>query len=256
MWTKFQHINENDSEEVTEQKKFYNSILLDRYPYFFIYRYTECRREFKEYRERAEITCKQKFGCSLDELERSDDLTEEQKALLANYYRYMPVIMSNSPMNLICRRIEKLAKEVSDRAKLDEFDYTILKYKGVEYGKAERRKVINEVKKFLQARKESAVAADCTAEQSEYMWGYLDSGEYTESMLIKVLPDMRVTVNVLVDYFYRDNPRKSRDLLWGVFGKYLLNNLKGDTVSLPLPDNNGEIEYLGDKYSIAIIKNE
>lgn len=238
------------------EKKFYNSILLDKYPYFFIYRYTECRKEYKKYRERVEITCMQKFGCTLDELEQVENKTEEQEQLITNYYKYMPVIVSNSPMNLICRRIEKVAKEVTVRSKMDEFDYSILKYEGVEYSKAEKRKVINEVKKYLQSRKESALASYMSSEQSDYTPEYSDASEYTESMLLKVLPDVRMTVNILVDYFYHDEPNKSRDLLWGVFGKYLVSNLKGDTVALPLPDKNGDIEYLGEKYSMVEIKME
>ncbi len=256
MWTKFQHIDDNDPEGVKEQKRFNNSILLDRYPYFFIYRYTKCRREYKNYRERVEITCKQKFGCSLDELEHSDKRTEEQEVLLRNYYRYMPVIISDSPMNLICRRIEKTAREITDKSKLDEFDYTILKYKGVEYDKEKQKRVLSEIKKYLQVRKEAAVATSYMEQCSTDIADPVKFDDYTEDMLLKVLPDIRETVNILIDFFYRDNPGKSRDLLWSVFGKYIINNIKRETVYLPMPDDNGKIEYLGKKYSIVELKTE
>ena len=93
-------------------------------------------------------------------------------------------------------------------------------------------------------------------EQDEYSPGYSETSEYQESEFLKILPDVRVTINILIDYFYRDHVTTSRDLLWGVFGRYIVEHLKGETVALPLPDENGDIEYMGERYSITEIKVE
>ena len=90
IWTRFRHVGDEDPDDIKAGKKFYNSILLDRYPYFFIYRYPECRKEYNSYKDKVEISCKQKFGLTLEQLELIENKTEEQKALLENYYRYMP----------------------------------------------------------------------------------------------------------------------------------------------------------------------
>ena len=78
--------------------------------------------------------------------------------------------------------------------------------------------------------------------------------ESAERELIKALPDVRKTVNILIDYFYRDNPSRSRDILWGMFGKYIVKNIVGDTVSVPLPCADGDIEYLGERYKETEIR--
>lgn len=246
IWTRFRHIDDSDTEEVKKEKKFYNSILLDKYPYFFIYRYPDCKKKFHDYKERVDITCQQKYRMSIDELQQLERPTDEQSKLIANYYKYMPVIVSNSPMNLLCRRIEKLNDCISKRSKIDEFDYTILKYQDIEYSRKEYNLVAEAIKKYMAARRAAAtsgVDVECDEDKYSIMC------EAAERELLRVLPDVRMTVNILIDYFYRDNPQKSRDILWGVFGNYLVKNITGDTVSIPLPREDGEIEYLGERYS-------
>ena len=47
IWVEKQKINKDDSEEVKKHKKFLNSILLDKHPYFFIYLYKETYNKYK-----------------------------------------------------------------------------------------------------------------------------------------------------------------------------------------------------------------
>ena len=51
--------------EDIEQIKFYNSILLDKYPYFFKYRYDGCKKKYDKYVDSNETACRQKFKMSL-----------------------------------------------------------------------------------------------------------------------------------------------------------------------------------------------
>lgn len=59
-------------------------------------------------------------------------------------------------------------------------------------------------------------------------------------------------LNCVIDYFYINNPKKSKDIMWEMFGRYIYTRIKKDisTVMFPMPDKNGDITYLGENYSV------
>ena len=81
IWNTFQPIKPEDTPEQIEEKKFYNSILADKKPYFFRYKYSQTDKELKEFLEDKNLNCHSKFGIYLDELLKipEEELTEEQE---------------------------------------------------------------------------------------------------------------------------------------------------------------------------------
>ena len=62
-------------------------------------------------------------------------LTQEQKEFVTNFETHCPIIISDSSMNLLCRYIESVNFNISNKIKV-EFDFKqfdIYKYKDIEY---------------------------------------------------------------------------------------------------------------------------
>ena len=100
----FQHIKEEDSEEIKEKKEFLNSILADRKPYFFRYKYRQTDKEYRDYIAQKNEDCHQHFRITLDELLAmpESEMTQEQKDFKDYYNRFIPVVTSKCVMNKIC----------------------------------------------------------------------------------------------------------------------------------------------------------
>ena len=72
-----------------------------------------------------------------------------------------------------------------------------------------------------------------------------------ESKILSLCSDARKVTDYLVDIYYKYYKNKSKFLIWGEFGEYILENVKSksNSVCFPVLDENGE-EYLGKKYSL------
>ena len=97
LWVYKQKINKDengislDSEIVVKEKNLHNSILLNKYPYFFKYLYKNVKKFYNKYCETNEITCHQKYKMSFKKLKELDRLSIEQKQFIDNFYKYMPL---------------------------------------------------------------------------------------------------------------------------------------------------------------------
>lgn len=244
--------NNYTAEDIAEIR-FYNSILLDKYPYFFRYRYPDCKKKYDKYVDSNETACKQRFGMSLKSLIDLSQKTPEQMAFLDNYYKYMPVTMSDSPMNLLCRYIEGINFEISKKIKEEtpsEFLPT-LKY-DVEYNNSEYKTVSDIIDECLLLYREVQFE---NAEKDKDKREIFDFSKYT-SEIILAIGSVEKALNCVIDYFYINNPKKSKDIMWEMFGRYIYTRIKKDisTVMFPMPDKNGNITYLGENYSVQEVE--
>ena len=84
---------------------FYNTILADKKPYFFRYKYNFLNKEYNEYVKKANENSQIRFSMTLDELlekEKNEEvLTKEQDDFLMYFNKFMPVINSDWVINKI-----------------------------------------------------------------------------------------------------------------------------------------------------------
>ena len=74
---------------------------------------------------------------------------------------------------------------------------------------------------------------------------------------MQYINNIDILTNIYVDYFYKILPKSNKDILWKYFGKNIVKNIlenSKDPIMFPLKDENGEIEYLGQTYSLKEIK--
>lgn len=190
---------------------------------------------------------------SLKSLIDLNQKTPEQITFLDNYYKYMPVTMSDSPMNLLCKYIEGINFEISKKIKEETSSDVLptLKY-DVEYNNSEYNTVSDIIDECLLLYREVRFES---AEKDKDKREIFDFSKYT-SEIILAIGNVEKALNCVIDYFYINNPKKSKDIMWEMFGRYIYMRIKKDisTVMFPMPDKNGNITYLDEKYSMQEVE--
>lgn len=130
-------IKPKENKELSEKDVFNNSICVDRKPYFMKYIYPDINSKYNSYVEDSNNKCHQYFGVSFDELQKLNELNNEQCLFIEDYYKDIPVNDNGSVMNKLCHMVENEFKGYVTRIKAsDTFDYTILK-SGKEYDRSQ-----------------------------------------------------------------------------------------------------------------------
>jgi len=248
-----------DTDEETKKKDFYNSILLNKYPYFFKYLYKDARRKYNRYCEENEGTCHQKFKMSLKKLKELERHSPEQKNFIEDFYKYMPLTYSESPMNLLCKYIEGINFEISQKIKIctDIDVFSLYKSKNHEYTEEQYDEIVKILKSHISGRQFDKLFPNNESDDSKFdedlIQEFKIDNDTLENDINKVCSDVYIATNCLVDYFYSEKPKSNKDILWGTYGKYIFNSIKENTLSkakFPLPDPNGDIKYWGKNYSL------
>ena len=263
LWIEKRHINVDaegnvlDSEDIIKEKELYNSILLNKYPYFFKHRYKHVKRSFNRYYEQKDTTCRQKYRMSLDNLLNLRRKTPDQKDFINNYYDYSPVIFSDSPMNLLCKYIESINFDIKNKIKPDKIEQHIYLYKknNINYSQELFDQVIVKLNEVLQKKHFDKWFIDLEDRdniQSEYL-----IENTLEESLNSLSSNVYEVVNCLVDYFYIHKTSLNKDILWKSYGRYIYKNIKENTDGgfyFPMPNSDGNINYLNKKYSLKELK--
>ena len=240
-------VSRNEEDEIN------NKILLDRHPYFFIYLYKETKKKYKKHMEEYMSSCRVKFKMNLGTLIELEHKNEEHLRFLSNFYKYSPVIESNSAMNMICKKIEQLDKDVKlemyRKSSDDLFDlyfnseiaWSDLLYNRVKRAFADFNKQISDPNIFLDK---------LDYETSE---NPVDPSEILDEFMLGICSNAFETTNYLLYYVYKDKAsEKNKKILWATYGKYIFSNIKSNlktkTIDFPIKNSEGDILYLGQRY--------
>lgn len=243
-------IEDGDSEEVVRDKQINANIAAEIKPWFFIYRYSQLKSELDKYLKSVKSNCKIRFGKSLEALCSSEVKSEEEKAFIYNYEKYMPVSRAPGTMNRICWRIEDEFKTTNVLPNV-KFDCSILK-SNMEYTREEYeavKQLYDEYNKnmqlFLKQQKQNDFGDD------EVGFDVMHLKDIFIDECIKACPNLEVLANIVVDLCYTSS--KNKTFAWDVAGEQIFNNVlknNGYIIKYPVKDENGDIEFNGNKYSL------
>ncbi|MEG0898424.1 MAG: hypothetical protein RSF40_01775 [Oscillospiraceae bacterium] len=267
LWVEYQApIIDDDTGEVIStqdeisQIEFYNRILLNKYPYFFRYRYSDCKKTYDVYVDQNEITCHQRFRMSLQSLINLGNKTEEQILFVNSYFKYLPVIMSNSPMNLLCKHIESvnfaLNKKFTEDSNID--FVSLLKNHTVSYSDDDYNFISNVFSKFIK-NKHFDYIVESKEDDGDDVACEITDFVTLEKYIKTHTSNMFLAANCAIDYFYSAYPSKNKEVLWSVFGRYLFTNLRKNMKTqptFPCPCKDGDIKYLGQHYKMMEVNFE
>lgn len=239
-----------------------NNILLNKYPYFFKYRYNTAKTAYNKYVDENNITCYQKFGVDVKTLLKYDTLNDSQEEFLRCYYKYMPLVISDSPMNMLCRHIEEVNFKINQKIKTDsDADLCdIYKNKEHEYSDNDYKRIINVLEKHLKSSSTDSQFKEydnSLSFSSDVYNEYVNGCDLLREKLCNECSDMYVVTNCLVDYYYVQRPKANKDLMWDVVGSYIYSNIyksSNKQIMFPFEDNNGDILYLNKRYSMRCVE--
>ena len=243
-------IEDGDDEETIRDKQINANIAAEIKPWFFIYRYSQLKSELDKYMKSVKSNCKIRFGKSLDDLYSSEDKSEEEKAFIYNYEKYMPISRAPGTMNRICWRFEDEFK-TTDVLPNVEFDSSILK-SGAEYTQEEYdsiKQLYDEYNKNMQLFLKGVKKNDSSKEERDVFVSQLT--EEFSNVCSVACPNAEVLSNILVDICYTSNKNKS--FAWDMAGEQIFNNVlknNGNVIRYPIKDDNGDIEFCGKRFSL------
>ncbi|CAI8775599.1 hypothetical protein CHCC14809_2219 [Bacillus licheniformis] len=258
-WINYQKIKKDDTENVKTAKEFYNRILLDKHPYFFIYLYKGTKNKYKKHVKTYDITCKQKFGASLQELKKVKRKTKEQHEFLKLFERFNPVIESDCVMNRLCKYIESVDFGIRNIVNKDVDDevYQFYMNDTVEFDESRYRNVAKVYQKHKKSINQSFSlgtnsSGDKNLYDSDLCSNFSNSLELFKQRINDICSNIYEAVNYLVRLFYVDEKSSNKEILWHLYGKYIFENVKAKRKSFNIPvlDQEGDINYLNKHYSL------
>lgn len=216
------------------EDKFLQSVCADKKPYFFIYVYDYVKSDYKKYIKENESKCKRLFGCSIDDLYKKNELSEEEKDLLFWYEYRFPVGMGNCAMNRICRYMEEELDGYKSQLKANSnFDWNKIKVK--RRCTEEHRKKLKEleeyycecVKKYTEMKNRNNIQSDL------FLIGFDEDIALNRENMMKHFKKMakdicenddeRMNIILEITYAYNGN----RQFCWDTIGDLIVNRLKG-----------------------------
>ena len=248
-WTTYQKILETDTEEEKARKEFENKLIIEKRPAFMKFLYSKYARQYKEFKDDFDLYCFTIFGKEFDKLGNDDKQTQEYKDMIEYYNRKNPFLETNGVMNRVCNYMQEQLKDVKpknkncDNQKIFEKLYNTAIV--LDNDNLEKMKVVKQEYDNFKKTKQLKTSEFTTYEQ---YYKFLRN-----KCLQEISSNIQELANLGVYICYFLNPTKPKDFCWDVLGEGIVENLKEKhpTARVPKLDPNGEIEYLGEKYSFV-----
>ena len=255
-WRHWVHINKDDDDITKAEKYKYNSMVVKKKPYFFIYLYSTLMNDYKNYEKNFNSISLTHFGVPIKVLLRKKDHTEGEMNLLRKYRKYSPVLETDCVMNILCKEIENVEFDIkykpnctsllpkfADRTEIDEDKIVKLieLYKGY---KAQRKY------KGIEALVDNEGIQD--DDMNEILRGvlYANRDEYKNNML-DLFTSSKELFNHLVVMCERNN--WSCDCIWDIVGDDIVDIIPYRNTQFVVEDADG-FEYFGRNYKLEEVK--
>lgn len=248
-WVKYKKLTHDMSSEERLKWDFNNKVLCNVRPAYFRFLYphymTRYNKEIKRYNLYSNLVFKKSFA----EILRDNNKTEEQKILIEEYKKHSFFLDNNSVVNRISRYMRANLALVGrySTKKVRDFDYTILQsgeYKFTEVNMEKIKDYLEEYKAFKKSLRHNLETS------------YPNLESFMHYLRKKCYVNISTNESELADYaveitYGGDN--KMVEFPWRMFPNGILENImkkSSGILRIPIRDDNGEIEYLWNKYTI------
>jgi len=265
-WTKKLKYGDNITEEEKKKIDFMNSITIEKRPYFMRWLYSSYNRTYNKYNNIGGNSVSMTlFNKSLDYLlekyeNNQSELSEEELEFIKSQISKSPFLETNSIMNSLCKYMESEIKEIKNVILNDYNDdlLMILKNNKIKTDR-EKLKKLYDLYKIYKSEKRNVSKYNSVSE-NKYSFKTIDQyHKHIRKLANEVSNDGSELANLAVDICYTVHKNDNKMFLWGVFGDDVLENIKmnvNQDVFVPFYDKAGDIEYLGNKYSMKKINVE
>lgn len=256
-FTKYKRISEEMDEEEKTQSALNNSLIAEKRPVFMRWLYADYNARYRNERQTYDTISRTRWGKPFEEIERLSE-TEEQVRLVERYKRKTFFIDNDSTMNRISRYIENSLRNFKSEfsKNISSFDYTALlsgKNVSPNIETLNKLKVLYKEYKSLRKTLYRNGSSEISFEDNQEICKYINQKAYrTISSNGAELADMTILL------CYTIMGKNSKSFLWNVFGKEVLENLKGrhseKYVRVPMYNDKGSSRYLWSNYGIYKIQ--
>ena len=240
-----------------DEEDFLKRIMLDRHPYFFVHLYDDTKRKYKKHLEEYDLSSIHKFGIGINELINKENKTTDEKEYVELFYKYMPVVYSDSVMNNICRYIESIDFEIKNKIKNTDSDIHLILMRNETISNHEIYKKVLDRYKKLKKELKMIRSAKNTSKKNKYD----ESAEQAvnsvyekfKNEMDKICSNTYELVDYLIHIFYVEESGSNKDLLWNTYGNIIFKNIvdkNQNTIYFPMPDKEGEIKYLNQNFTL------
>lgn len=249
---------DKDDDDITKAEKYkYNSMVVKKKPYFFIYLYSTLMKEYKAYEKNFNSISYKHFGMSIKDLLRKENRSEGENKLIRKYRKYSPVLETDCVMNNLCKEVESsdsdikfhpskisLLSEFADYSNIDEEKLVTLMDICKTY-KSEKQ-----FRGFSTMIENEGIADDDVAEiMNQVLYGHKD--KYREKIK-NLFSNTRELFNHLMMMCQRKNI--NHDIVWDIMGDDIIDIIPVCNPTVLIEDDYG-VEYLGHKYQLQEVDN-
>ncbi len=247
-------ISDDDTEEEIKLKKENEILLANKKPYFFIYNYSHIKNAYNTHIKNNNENCIKTQGKTLNQLLGQAELTEVEAEFLKWFEKLSPISNNGSTMNRICNMLEEEFDGIRNHVKKSDFDCKVLTT-----NKPIKRSVEDEVMEVYEeykARTYEFMKANCSASKEEKNDARALFVENFKEKVYSICNNSEDLTNILVNNIYK-NQSSSKSFVWDMVGDSIVEKLLADNdyyINVPVEDDNGDIEWLGSKYTLKKIK--
>lgn len=270
-WINCENIDRNkDCEEEIVRKEFNNSICANKKPYFMFHLYKHCKADYDKHFNVYDTYSQIKFDCGIKDLINKENRTDEENQHVSDYYLYMPLLNSDCLMNKICWYVEKINEE-KFKIKNNTMTYEtidLMMDKTIPKNETMFKKVEKIYEEFKSKRKDEAILNTYETyenDESEISNEIDNMNESFRNKLLSVCSNIKELANYAVelDYLPRAKDKRinkvtaNKDFTWKLCADGVLSNIKSNgngKIIIPILNNDGNIEYLGKRFSATEVK--
>ena len=255
-WRHWVKINKDDDDITKAEKYKYNSMVVKKKPYFFIYLYNTLMNEYKAYEKNFNSISLTHFGVPIKVLLRKKEHTDGEMNLIRKYRKYSPVLETDCVMNILCKEIENIEFDIkykpncvsllpnfADKSNIDNNKLNALTEIYKEYKAQKKYKGIETM-----INNEGIQDDDMNEILRNIL--YANKDEYKDKML-ELFTSSQELFNHLV--IMCENYNWSYDCIWDIIGDDIIDIIPYGKTKVVVEDENG-FEYLGHHYSLEEVK--
>jgi hypothetical protein len=260
-WSNWKKITDDMSEEEKDRVNFNNSILVDKRPQFMQHLYSNYGKDYRKYCEDYDVLCQAKFRMFLEDFLAIDkkDLDAEQKEFLNQFQRYNPLLDTKCEINNISSYMQKRTKEIKNNYNLvwtKEFVEIMKKRNAPEWSDEKSDALIALHEKYKSEKRNFGNIKD---DDGNSRWNTIE--QYNKSVrqeALKLSSDFGELAYYAISRCYILLDSDNKAFVWNILGDGIVDNMiensKYKKIEMPFLDENGNIEYLGKRYSRREIK--
>lgn len=250
---------DKDDDDITKADKYkYNSMVVKKKPYFFIYLYQTLMKEYKQYEKNFNSISYKHFGMAIKDLLKKENRTEGENKLIRKYRKYSPVLETDCVMNNLCKEVESSDSDIKYHPSKVSLLSNFVNYDDINEDKLNKLMEICKTYKsekqyrgFAAMVENEGIADDEINEiMNQVLYGHKD--RYREE-----IRNLFSNTTELFNHLMMMCQRKgmNHDIVWDIMGDDIIDIIPRQNPTILIEDENG-MEYLGQKYSLQEVSKD